>query len=83
MPVFTQLRCFHKTMTTPLNRIFLMLIFSALQITNAGASDIFADSHIHYNWDHREVTSTQQVIDILKDHEVALYICIYSDTINP
>lgn len=61
-------------MTTASNRIFLMLIFSALQITNADASDIFADSHIHFNWDHREETSTQEVIDILKEHEVGLTI---------
>ncbi len=57
-----------------IKRIFLILLFSALKISDVFASDIFADSHIHYNWDHREETSTQEVVDILKQHNVGLTI---------
>lgn len=53
---------------------YLIIIFSTLQISNVSASDIFADSHIHFNWDHREETSTQEVVDILKKHNVGLTI---------
>ena len=52
----------------------LILFFSVLQISNGIASDIFADSHIHFNWDHREETSAQEVVDILKQHNVGLTI---------
>ena len=52
----------------------LVLIFSLSQISNALATDIFADSHIHYNWDQREVTTTQEIVDILRQHNVGLTI---------
>lgn len=55
-------------------QFFLILFFSASSIGNAAASDIFADSHIHYNWDQRELTSAQEVVDILKQHNVGLTI---------
>ncbi len=57
-----------------IKHIFLILLLSALKISDVFASDIFADSHIHYNWDHREETSTQEVVDILKQHNVGLTI---------
>ena len=57
-----------------MKHIFLILIISAPHISNAIASDIFADSHIHFNWDHREETSAQEVVDILKQHNVGLTI---------
>jgi len=57
-----------------IKRIFLILLFSTLKINDVFASDIFADSHIHYNWEHREETSTQEVVDILKQHNVGLTI---------
>ena len=53
---------------------FLILFISVLQISNGIAADIFADSHIHFNWDHREETSAQEVVDILKQHNVGLTI---------
>jgi hypothetical protein len=40
----------------------------------ARASEIFADSHIHYNWDHREKTSIEEVVNILKQHNIGLTI---------
>ena len=57
-----------------MKHIILILIIFAPQISNAIASDIFADSHIHFNWDHREETSAQEVVDILKQHNVGLTI---------
>lgn len=54
--------------------IILILFFTAIQPGNLSAAEIFADSHIHYNWDHREETSTQEVVDILKKHNVGLTI---------
>ena len=38
------------------------------------ANDKFADSHIHYNWDHRAETSVEEVVEILKLHNVGLTI---------
>ena len=38
------------------------------------AAERFADSHIHFNWDHRAETSAQQVIEILEQHDVGLTI---------
>lgn len=60
--------------SVPFNVLNLIIIFSTLQISDISASEIFADSHIHYNWDHREETSTQEVVDILKQHNVGLTI---------
>lgn len=54
--------------------LILILFFTAIQPGNLSAAEIFADSHIHYNWDHREETSTQEVVDILKKHNVGLTI---------
>ncbi len=54
--------------------LILILFFTAIQPGNLSATEIFADSHIHYNWDHREETSTQEVVDILKKHNVGLTI---------
>lgn len=54
--------------------IFLIILFFTYEISNLFASDIFADSHIHFNWDHREETSTQEIVDILEQHNVGLTI---------
>jgi hypothetical protein len=40
----------------------------------ASAAERFADSHIHFNWDHRSETSVQQVVEILEQHNVGLTI---------
>lgn len=66
-------------MTTTFKRIFQIFIFSIAQIyltqiSNADTTGFFADSHIHFNWDHRAETSTQEVINILKEHNVGLTI---------
>lgn len=34
------------------------------------ARDKFADVHIHYNWDHAEYISPQEVVEILQQHAV-------------
>jgi hypothetical protein len=57
-----------------LNRIFQVLIILILQPGNVYASEIFADSHIHFNWDQRKETSAEEVIEILKQHNVGLTI---------
>lgn len=53
---------------------FLLSLFSISLVPSVFAADIFADSHIHFNWDHREETSIEEVIDILKQHDVGLTI---------
>ncbi len=52
--------------------LLFILFFTAIQLNKLSAAEIFADSHIHYNWDHREETSTQEVVDILKKHNVGI-----------
>ena len=57
-----------------MKRIFLIIVFSVLPINHSFASELFSDSHIHFNWDHREETSIQEVVDILQQHNVGLTI---------
>jgi len=57
-----------------LKSVFLVTLFAIAQTPTRLAADTFADSHIHFNWDHREETSTEEVIDILKQHDVGLTI---------
>jgi hypothetical protein len=54
--------------------IFTVLICINSQLSAESASEIFADSHIHFNWDHRAETSVEQVVEILKQHNVGLTI---------
>jgi len=53
---------------------FLLSLLSISLAPSVFAAEIFADSHIHFNWDHREETSIEEVIDILKQHNVGLTI---------
>lgn len=56
-------------------KYILIVLFLTIAVTNrAVASEIFADSHIHYNWDHREETSVEEVVTILKQYNVGLTI---------
>ncbi|MBW1821415.1 MAG: hypothetical protein JRI92_06575 [Deltaproteobacteria bacterium] len=57
-----------------LNIIFLFSIFSISYANVVFAYEIFADSHIHYNWDQEEETTVQQAVDILKKANVGLTI---------
>lgn len=57
-----------------MKNIFLLLIIFITSSGKSFAADIFADSHIHLNWDHLEETTTQQVVDILQQHNVGLTI---------
>ena len=61
-------------MRDTLTKIFQVLIVSITQLGNVSASETFADSHIHFNWDQRVETSSQEVVDILKRHNVGLTI---------
>jgi len=61
-------------MKNTFKQLCLLVTFLILPTNNVIASEIFADSHIHFNWDHREETSTQEVVDILKQHNVGLAI---------
>jgi len=61
-------------MKNTFKQLCLLAIFLTPQTNNVYASEIFADSHIHFNWDHREETSTQEVVDILKQNNVGLTI---------
>jgi hypothetical protein len=62
------------TISYTLRNNFLLSLFSISLAPSVFATDIFADSHIHFNWDHREETSIEEVIDILKQHDVGLTI---------
>jgi Amidohydrolase len=57
-----------------LNKIFQLLLISISLTGSVSASELFADSHIHFNWDHRKETSAEEVVDILKRHNVGLTI---------
>jgi predicted TIM-barrel fold metal-dependent hydrolase len=48
----------------------LMLLLTACTST----ADRFADSHIHYNWDQQRLTSMQQAIEEMQQHQVKLTI---------
>jgi hypothetical protein len=54
--------------------LLLLLFFGQLSSQVIAKNETFADSHIHFNWDHREETSVQEVVDILKQHNVGLTI---------
>lgn len=55
-------------------KCFLLSLFYFAQMSPLSAAEIFADSHIHFNWDHREETSVTEVVNILKQHNVGLTI---------
>lgn len=52
----------------------MVILGTILPISTVFAGEIFADSHIHFNWDHRAETSTAQVVEILQQHDVGLTI---------
>jgi len=52
--------------------LLLFLLFSIH--SNLYAAENFADSHIHYNWDQRDETTSEEVVEILKAHNVGLTI---------
>jgi len=47
-------------------RAFIFLLLCINQVKLAWAQLPFADIHIHYNWDHAEITSAEDVIEKLK-----------------
>ena len=57
-----------------MKNLFLSLVLYTSLVAHLSANEIFADSHIHFNWDHRPVTSAQEIVDILKAHNVGLTI---------
>lgn len=63
----------HLSFST-LKLLFLYISVSAVLCNPVSAAERFADSHIHFNWNHQPETSAEQVIDILKDHDVGLAI---------
>jgi predicted TIM-barrel fold metal-dependent hydrolase len=52
----------------------LTLLLSFFPNSSITAAEIFADSHIHYNWDQQQITSIPQAISILNNHQVKLTI---------
>lgn len=61
-------------MKKTIKAIFTIFTYTATQISAVSASETFADSHIHFNWDHRAETSAAEVVEILKQHNVGLTI---------
>lgn len=54
--------------------LLLAPLLTFFPVSNLLASEHFADSHIHYNWDQQQITTLQQAVDILKNHHVKLTI---------
>lgn len=52
--------------------LVLSLFFLCLWLGPVRAEIPFADGHIHYNWDHAEVTSVQTVVETLRREKVGL-----------
>lgn len=62
-------------MNMQVTKLLLQLLgLPLLSISCSSAAEPFADSHIHYNWDHQQETSMQEAIDIMKNHQVGLTI---------
>ena len=61
-------------MRSAIKQLSLSTILFILTLNNIAVAERFADSHIHYNWDHRPETSVEEVVKILKRHEVGLTI---------
>lgn len=61
-------------MRSTINQLSFLTILFILTLNNNAVAERFADSHIHYNWDHRPETSVEEVVKILKRHEVGLAI---------
>jgi hypothetical protein len=53
----------------------LLLIWLATTTAAAGAPPL-ADVHAHYKWSQKEVTSARQVVEILRDNDIALAVII-------
>ncbi len=52
----------------------VLILFLCFLSINARAAEIFADSHIHFNWDQRKISSASEIVDILRQHNVGLTI---------
>jgi predicted TIM-barrel fold metal-dependent hydrolase len=64
----------------PAKYLLQLLLLSISPVTGISAAEQFADSHIHYNWDQQQVTSMQQAVDVLKNHNVKLAIVASTPT---
>jgi len=54
--------------------VCLLLVLFLFLLSKTHAAEIFADSHIHYNWDQRNETTIEEAVKILKAHDVGLSI---------
>jgi len=64
-----------------------LAIFALLCIPNTvtaaeNSTRPFADIHIHYNWDHEELTTPDEVIRILEENNVTLAVVFSTPTPN-
>ncbi|MDJ0881127.1 MAG: amidohydrolase family protein [Gammaproteobacteria bacterium] len=48
---------------------FIVFILANCNVT-LGASEPFADIHLHYNWDQKEIISAQDIVERLKTHNI-------------
>ena len=66
-------------------RIFLLIIACIYVTACAGLTGRpapFADIHLHFNWDQEELVSAQEVIRILKSHNVELAVVTATPSAN-
>lgn len=60
-----------------LNRAGGLLLAACLALPwRAWSAAPLADVHVHYKWNQEDVTSPQQAVDTLRDHDIALAVVI-------
>ena len=59
-------------------KYFFLIIFSLMVLTACSLPKHelppFADIHLHFNWDHEELLSAKEAINILEAHNVTLAV---------
>lgn len=64
----------HWSIIRSLLSAYLMLLAGCSNLQPTPAHGGFADAHIHYNWDQKEIISAEKVTSILRQHHVDLAI---------
>ncbi|UCE90016.1 MAG: amidohydrolase family protein [Pseudomonadota bacterium] len=57
----------------PVGRLLALAVLAAGSGA-AHALEPFADIHLHYKWDHKEIVSADEAVQLLRDHNVVLAV---------